>query len=507
MSEPRFRSQVYKIFQKPLRLNEDDLVFLGLRLISIGAAILWFFFAAPSNYARTTALSVLLVFCAYSFLFYVFFLWKRKLDFHRIYSFLLFPDFVSIALLTVFTGGVSSPFIYGFYLLVAITSFYFGLWSGLLMALATFSTDFLFWFFLNGNFDFGSHVFRWGFYWVLALAIGLLSHRVNQEKKLLEKTSTELNKNVETLKLIFEIGKHLASHLELDELNEITSEAIPKAFHLSSFLFVLLEPQTKRKIWEFRQKFELEEEQKCFQLLEKLVSQEDKKREELPSFIEVNGCSAIVALRKPDAVVILSVKKDELNKLSSEDRNLLVLLATQLAAAYYNAFLYAKTKELSVTDDLTGLYNHRYFKNRLAEEIERSNRTGHPLSLILLDLDNFKKFNDTFGHLKGDEALRWVGKTLKKASRKVDIPARYGGDEFAVICPNTDLQKAIKLAQRLQRELHSIAFESAPGFFFTTSVGVATYPDHAKTLEDLVNRADEALFEAKREGKSQVKTA
>lgn len=506
MSEPRLSKKIYGILQNPLRFDEDDLVFLGVRVISIIAAFFWIFLFSPSEKVRKITLITLFVFCFYSFLFYIFFLWKGKLNFHRIYSFLLLPDFLSIAILTFLTGGASSPFIYGFYLLVALASFYYGLWPGVLMAFATSLCDFFFVYFAGTVDKVSLYLFRWGFYWVLAFSSGLLSQQTKYEKKLLEKLSTELNQKIETLKLLFEIGKNVASFLDFEDLKILITETLLKGFGISSFLFLLYETEPRRKSWEFSQGFKKGEKEEVEKELERLSVNEEKGKP-LPDALDLDNWTFFQALKKPDAQILLVLKKKEIENFTAEERNSLFLLTTQLAVAIYNSYLYAKTKELSVTDDLTGIYNHRFFKQRLFEEVERAKRTGQPLSLILLDLDNFKLFNDSFGHLKGDEALRWVGMTLKGAARKVDIPSRYGGDEFAIICPNTDLEKAIKVAQRLQKELHKVSFENSPGFFFTASVGVATFPEHAQNVEELVNKADEALFRAKKEGKSLVKTA
>ncbi len=506
MSEPRISKKIHGILQAPLRFDEDDLVFLGVRVISIITAFFWISLFPPSEELRKTTLITLFVFCFYSFLFYIFFLWKGRSNFHRIYSFLLFPDFLSLTLLIFLTGGASSPFIYGFYLLVTLASFYYGLWPGVLIAFATFLCDFFLVYFSGTVEKVSLHLFRWGFYWVLAFSSGLLSQQIKYEKKLLEKLSTELNQKIETLKLLFEIGKNVASFLDFEDLKILIKETFLKGFGISSFLFLLYEAEPRRKSWEFSLGFEKGEIEKVEKELKRLLTKEEGKKSLLDTF-DFDNWTFFQALKKPDAQILLVLKKKEIENFTVEERNSLFLLTTQLTVAIYNSYLFAKTKELSVTDDLTGIYNHRFFKERLYEEIERAKRTGQPLSLILLDLDNFKLFNDNFGHLKGDEALRWIGMTLKGAARKVDIPSRYGGDEFAIICPNTDLEKAIKVAQRLQRELHKVSFENSPGFFFTASVGVATFPTHAQNIGELVNKADEALFKAKKEGKSLVKTA
>jgi diguanylate cyclase (GGDEF)-like protein len=159
----------------------------------------------------------------------------------------------------------------------------------------------------------------------------------------------------------------------------------------------------------------------------------------------------------------------------------------------------------AVTDALTGLANRRSFDEELMLEWRRAARVGDPLALILADLDDFKKVNDTHGHQVGDEVLRKVGETLGSALRQVDMAARYGGEEFAVIVPETDLDGAVKLAERLRTELLKAQVELPDGtpLRVTASFGVAINGELARA-EELIAAADEALYEAKHAGKNRV---
>ncbi len=166
-----------------------------------------------------------------------------------------------------------------------------------------------------------------------------------------------------------------------------------------------------------------------------------------------------------------------------------------------------KLEALSITDGLTGLYNHRYFYKRLAEEIERAKRYDRRLSLIMADIDNFKLYNDTHGHQKGDVVLKGVAECIKNTIRMNDVPARYGGEEFAIILPETGKDTAVKVADRIRHEVERRSFPgeaSQPGGVLTISLGVATFPDDGITVDELVKRADEALYMAKRNGRNRV---
>lgn len=157
-------------------------------------------------------------------------------------------------------------------------------------------------------------------------------------------------------------------------------------------------------------------------------------------------------------------------------------------------------RRLALMDALTGVANHRYFWDRLEAEFSRAKRYGRPLALIMADVDNFKKFNDQFGHLRGDEVLRDVAQALEKGRRSTDLVARYGGEEFGVILPEVTRPMALDIARR---HLETVKGDTQIGL----SLGVATYPDDAASTTELVDRADKALLEAKARGKSQVVSA
>ena len=165
------------------------------------------------------------------------------------------------------------------------------------------------------------------------------------------------------------------------------------------------------------------------------------------------------------------------------------------------------TQQLAITDSLTGLYNRRFFMEKLREEIKRNERFNHPLSIILIDVDDFKSYNDSHGHLKGDDLLRNLATILKKNVRSVDFVCRIGGEEFMVILPETDFAAAFKIAEGLRKAVEQYPFahqESQPGGKLTISLGVATSVKGEKDLLKLVQTADDAMYQAKRTGKNRI---
>lgn len=189
------------------------------------------------------------------------------------------------------------------------------------------------------------------------------------------------------------------------------------------------------------------------------------------------------------------------------DLRIVTIFASQAVIAIENAKLYEETRRLSTIDDLTGLYNSRYFYEALEKEIVRTNRYGTSFSLLIFDIDDFKIYNDNFGHQAGDEILHNLGRLIPSLVRKVDIIARYGGEEFAVILPQTTRASAEILAERIRKEVEEHHFlirgierESK----ITISVGVANYPEDASSQKELVRAADTALYAAKRIGKNRI---
>lgn len=216
-----------------------------------------------------------------------------------------------------------------------------------------------------------------------------------------------------------------------------------------------------------------------------------------------------VPIRMKDRVLgVLNVESPKLAAFTDDDLRVLQMVADQAAVAIQNARLMGLASHLAATDGLTDLYNHRHFVQQLRLRLERARQTGMPLSLVLIDLDDFKLFNDRFGHLVGDEVLRAVGHLVKQNVRRTDVAARYGGEEFAVLLPDTDLEAANAFAQRIRAALPKVhtfvqqLTEGGPPL--SASIGVASYPLHARDWRELLQRADEACYQAKRQGKDRV---
>ena len=162
---------------------------------------------------------------------------------------------------------------------------------------------------------------------------------------------------------------------------------------------------------------------------------------------------------------------------------------------------------LATIDGLTELYNHRYFQEALTNQVEIAKRYNQVFSLIMIDIDYFKKFNDTYGHQAGDAVLKQVAKILKNNSRTTDFVCRYGGEELCIILPNTSADEALFNAKRINKAIENMEIElnnTTEKGKVTISVGVATFPENAMTAEELVEHADKSLYYAKEHGRNQV---
>lgn len=193
-------------------------------------------------------------------------------------------------------------------------------------------------------------------------------------------------------------------------------------------------------------------------------------------------------------------------RLSVKELDLLAGVSTQLGLVIDRILLHEETRAMATTDPLTGLKNRHVFKRELAKEINRAGRLGLPLSLLIADLDHFKKVNDTFGHLAGDETLRMIAGLISKSVRNIDTACRYGGEEFAIILPTTTMEGALVIAERLRRNVEQldIKFEERK-IKITLSIGVATY--QGEGAAQFFERADQASYQSKIKGRNKVSAA
>jgi len=202
----------------------------------------------------------------------------------------------------------------------------------------------------------------------------------------------------------------------------------------------------------------------------------------------------------------ISLNSDQPNAFDAQDLQFFSVIGYQMAATLKHFQRFSSIKTIAIYDSLTNLYNRRYFEERLIGEAQKAFYGSSPLSLVMVDIDHFKKINDTFGHTEGDKVLQEIASLLKASVRKKDTVARYGGEEFVLILPEAGIEEATMIAERIRRLVEKTLFEVGKAQMnITVSLGISSFPiHHAESKEDLVRMADQALYDAKRGGRNRV---
>ncbi|MBN6185962.1 diguanylate cyclase [Aneurinibacillus sp. BA2021] len=349
----------------------------------------------------------------------------------------------------------------------------------------------------------------------VSIRLGIAVHNWQQQQDLLYKRRK--------LQLLFDMMEQAVDvDKGLDDVLAFAQHEIAHTFDCSRVRIGLLDEQKKKITFSYRG--EEKEAEWAESLILPPAPGQDRRHEEafrtgLPVVIEdaqhddrcgeaarllgLTSGAAVPIMYKDEPLGIIYTDHCDYRHLADMQLAFLIAIARQLGTIIMNVRQYEHIKTLAITDGLTGLHTRQYFAERYAEEHARAMRYNSPLCLIMIDIDDFKKINDTYGHIIGDQVLEAVARMLQKQVRAYDIVARYGGEELILLLPRTHLEDALGIAERIQQSFHTLAFP----FTITASIGLASYPEHAVDREELLMRADDAMYRAKHQGKDRIKIA
>jgi len=347
--------------------------------------------------------------------------------------------------------------------------------------------------------------------------IGELTATFDQMRINLKTTKNDLDYRILQLSTLYEVGKAISSELDFRKLQNMILETVVKVISAERGSLMLVDDAEKVITIgvaiglsdEITKNTRLESGESVSgwvvknkkPLFIKDVTEDNNFFEMKKGNIRTGAMISAPLMAKDKILGTLNVSKSQANSFSERDFELFINLANQAAIAIDNARLY----RYAVTDEMTRLYNHRYFQQRLDEELQRADRYENHVALVILDVDHFKKFNDIYGHPEGDRALKTVARLIEKSVREIDIPARYGGEEFVVICPEKTGEGSLTPAERIRAAVENYDFRiEGKRVPITVSLGVACYPDQARSKKDLIQKADYALYYSKDSGRNRA---
>ncbi|HJT25736.1 MAG TPA: sensor domain-containing diguanylate cyclase, partial [bacterium] len=336
----------------------------------------------------------------------------------------------------------------------------------------------------------------------------------------LKKENSQNEKQLRQIEHLYDVIKEAGSTMNVQEMIELTKEFTERMFDLPHFIIAVLSNDAKK--YEVRiasgcdemlfRSFDLELESGG---LASILSREKKpvwvsNVESDGTFSKLKNLSIrsfifLPFLVQERVIGFLCSYSDKVDFIDQEKFSNFQVFCNQISIGLQKSLLYEKVQKLSITDGLTKLHSHRYFKQRLDEELVLANRYSSNLSLLILDIDHFKHYNDNYGHVAGDHVLMDVAKILREQVDLTHVVARYGGEEMVVVAPETTKEQAMEVAEKIRKTIESHSFAVGKETTnVTVSIGVATFPQDSQTALDLISKSDKALYAAKARGRNRI---
>ena len=347
---------------------------------------------------------------------------------------------------------------------------------------------------------------------------------LDEKARIIETTNRELSDRNRELQVLFGLGQSISSTLQVQELFDSLTHVVGEKLGYRHFVVLLLDPINNVLVVKATHGFDENEEIRgmvfklgegvageCARIGEQILIPDTRKDSRYLHYKgkrSADGALLCIPMKVKDRVVgVLAWERTTLEGFTESEILFLQAIANASGVAIENAQLYERTRELSATDELTRVANRRAFHERLDHELRRADRFHRNVSVLMIDIDYFKRFNDTHGHLHGDTVLAKAASIFKENVREVDLVSRYGGEEFVIILPDADKVEAAAVAEKLRSRVSKTRFplaDTQPNGKLTISVGVASYPSDAADGETLLDSADFALYRAKEGGRNKV---
>jgi len=496
-----------------------------LHLLLLGACLLWYRFGQA---AEGSALIILYSLLAYAVIVLIFGWMGRQRYFS--YTNLFFAhaifDAAIISIVIRCTGGFNSDFYLAFFPVVALAAvastgwrpYAAALWYGLCYWIALYPMNL-------HSILLQTFVLRLISIWLVELTVYAVAESMRSSEKKLLKTLDVLNERTWELESsqaqlsdIYETTRALSGILDLNHLLAAVLDVGHRIFRLQQcqiyltnvtsdclFLYANLSGGNKR-IYE-KPPMHVRDISPLLEIGDRTTMLTRLNRDNRETNTNILD---IPLVSRGKVMGIMKVLTEGGNQPNDRERHLLMIFANSAAVAIDNSLLHKKTEELTIIDELTELFNYRYFLNKLTDELRRADRYRQRFSIIMMDLDHFKKINDAYGHQTGNIVLREISGIIKQCVRDVDIVARYGGEEFVVILPQTGDHDALIIAERIRSTVQKAFFSNSQGqrdIQLTVSIGLASYPNGVKTVNQLIEKVDKALYKAKAGGRNMVQTS
>ncbi|HDL03962.1 MAG TPA: diguanylate cyclase [candidate division Zixibacteria bacterium] len=517
-----------KIFQDKGKtiLPRVDSIFLLTRLFML-LGVGWFI--GNSRFQFWQMLPIVILAFTYFITLFIFWCLLRKniRDLRIPYLLIILFELVFISALVKYSGGYVSDFYLLYFITVGFSAYLLTMTATLILVGIT-TAAYLILCILSMQFEsIIGLTLRVGVLWCLPLAIAFVSDYVRRsERRLLKlfdtlnQRTSELEKSQAHVEMIYENSRILGGIFDVDGMVEGVMKIMGSILSYPASGLVLVGPG-KNLIYRGRNiggqdNFHLKAvDESRSNLIRRVVSQAEPvvvvdisgRRDYPPLRLNTRSIMLVPMVTHGRATGILLAESPQVGAFTEKDLKILSVVARSGAMALDNATLHKRMEELTITDELTGIFNYRYFALKLKEEQRRAARYNLPLSLIMIDIDWFKKFNDTYGHEVGNIVLQNITMVVKKCIRDVDIFARYGGEEFVIILPQTPSYEVASIGERIRQSIETSTFggsDGIPELSVTVSVGVSSYPENGKPNEELLSVVDQALYRAKGSGKNKV---